>query len=179
MKYGGKSNLKNYLNEIKKFENQKKIALQIAEGLKYLHENNISHRDLKLDNITINKSLEISIVDFGFSAKLKNDKNESLICGTPQYMAPELLQKGEYDAKAVDVWAFGVILYQLFTKKFPFDFESKNSNYFEALRKGKFNENYILDDDLVILLRGIFRPDVSQRFKISNVIGSKFFRNQF
>ena len=91
MRYGGKNNLKTSLKNIKKFENLKKIGKQIAEGIKYLHDNNITHRDLKLDNITINKALEVTIVDFGFSAKLKNEKKETLICGTPQYMAPELL----------------------------------------------------------------------------------------
>lgn len=97
------------------------IFKQVVEGINYLHLNNFVHRDIKLENILINKkNREIKIIDFGFSVCVKADKKLCMFCGTPSYMAPEIVSKQEYNGKYVDVWALGILLYTMLCGKFPF-----------------------------------------------------------
>jgi serine/threonine protein kinase len=97
------------------------IFSQLVKGVGYLHSKGIVHLDLKLDNILIDLSNVVKIVDFGFSRSLvEPDQLLELICGTPYYMGPELLSKKHYLGQPADVWALGVILYVLLQKELPF-----------------------------------------------------------
>ena len=77
----------------------KLLYSQIISGINYLHTNNISHRDLKLENIIIADNGNIKIIDFGFSTISANDKLLSFFCGTPSYMPPEIIMKKDYLGK--------------------------------------------------------------------------------
>jgi len=93
------------------------IFYQIILGMSYYHGKNISHRDIKLENILVDyRSAEktTKIIDFGFAIQTK-DPHEKLrtFCGTPAYMSPELCKKKEYSGPASDTWAAGVLLYTL------------------------------------------------------------------
>ena len=80
-----------------------------------MHSKNVVHRDLKLENILIDESNKIKIIDFGFATKCKNGGMLSTHCGTPHYMDPDLAKRGSYSGFAADVWALGVILFMLLT----------------------------------------------------------------
>lgn len=93
------------------------IIQKILQGVHYLHKNNIMHRDLKLENIIINESaednqLEVFIVDFGFACFVKDYKTFFPRCGTPGYIAPEILKGKSYNQK-VDIFSVGIILFIL------------------------------------------------------------------
>jgi serine/threonine protein kinase len=107
----------------------RKLFKQIAEGVEYLHSINVAHRDLKLDNILIEDGKSIKIIDFGFSVLSNPSQKLKIFCGTPSYMAPELTQKREYDGKAVDMWALGVLLFVLLAGSFPFRGHSESELY--------------------------------------------------
>lgn len=93
---------------------------KIVEGVKYLHDRNIVHRDLKLMNIVVNDLNNPKIVDFGF-ARVGVEENFENGCGTPSYMAPELLMSTTTKrACKADIWALGIILFYLLTKTYPF-----------------------------------------------------------
>ena len=97
------------------------IFKQIVEGINYLHSNNFIHRDIKLENILIDKkNKQIKIIDFGFSVCVQSDKKLCMFCGTPSYMAPEIVSKQDYNGKFVDIWALGILLYTMLCGKFPF-----------------------------------------------------------
>jgi serine/threonine protein kinase len=86
-------------------------------AMSYYHTLNISHRDIKLENILVDMNSEeliTKVIDFGFATQTKTT-NELIktCCGTPSYMAPELCLKEEYIGPAVDIWAAGVVLYTL------------------------------------------------------------------
>ena len=99
-----------------KIENIKKWCLQILEGLKYLHSNNIIHRDLKLNNIFIDYlTFRICIGDFGSSTNIKTYS----CTGTPEYMAPEMYDEN-YDEK-VDIYSFGMCLLEMLTNEIPYN----------------------------------------------------------
>ena len=89
-------------------------------GVQYLHSKKIVHRDLKLENIMINENLNVKIIDFGFSLFTLKNRKLSLHCGTPSYMAPELVAKEDYLGQPVDIWALGILLFKMLTGAYPF-----------------------------------------------------------
>ncbi len=124
---------------------------QLLAGLSYLHTQDIVHRDLKLENLMLSKpgniTAGVKIVDFGL-ARIHGPFDENDICGTPMYVAPEVLgtpgPNGTKGAKAVtiavDMWAAGVILFMLLAGYAPFNAEP-DSALFSLIRKGGFNFN--------------------------------------
>lgn len=102
---------------------------QICDAVKYLHEHNIIHRDLKLENILLDANDNIKLCDFGFSKDLTKSNNELLsetYCGSKAYASPEILLGQPYDPKKADIWAIGVILYIFLTGNMPFKEDSCN-----------------------------------------------------
>ncbi|TKR68246.1 hypothetical protein L596_024252 [Steinernema carpocapsae] len=94
------------------------FAAEIAISLDYIHSKGVVYRDLKLENIVLDIDGHIQIVDFGMAKQIDEEKTRT-ICGTLQYMAPEIAQGMSYDL-AVDWWSFGVLLHILFTNRYPF-----------------------------------------------------------
>ena len=124
MEYGPKQMLsdfsKNYHHRrILEYE-AKMIFQQVIEAVAYLHEENIVHRDLKMQNILIDERFQIKLIDFGFANFYNKHKKYNVFCGTYSYMAPELVCRVPYDGKATDVWSLGVLLYIILTGDFPF-----------------------------------------------------------
>ncbi|CAG8495085.1 417_t:CDS:2 [Ambispora gerdemannii] len=108
----------------------KRIFLQLVNVVAYLHDNNIVHRDLKLENILLTErgpSLTgpiIKLTDFGLARTI--DPSSPILttrCGSEEYAAPELLLSGAYDGRQTDIWSLGIILYVLLVGYLPFDLE--------------------------------------------------------
>jgi len=112
------------------------IAAQVCEGLREAHRNGITHRDLKPDNILIDKNGRVKILDFGL-AKLKGAvkiTKDSTRMGTPGYMSPEQITGAEVDHRS-DIFSFGIILYELLSGKLPFAGERDISVFYSILNE--------------------------------------------
>ena len=120
----GRTTLLKYLKKqpIKKIcENKaREIFKGIVEGIAHCHSKNVVHRDIKLENVMIDSNNNVKIIDFGFSITISKDKKLSIFCGTPSYMAPEIVKRTPYSGYAADIWALGILLYTLLCGKFPF-----------------------------------------------------------
>lgn len=107
-------------------EHVKKYMIQIANVLKYLRDNNIVHRDIKPQNILLKKTesigYDIKLIDFNFARELDDNSLANTICGTPLYMAPEIMKSNKkegYNSKS-DLWSIGVLLYEMVYNSIPF-----------------------------------------------------------
>lgn len=132
---------KAYYNE-KEARDTCKIVL---EAVRYCHENHVAHRDLKPENLLLLSDVDdsaVKIADFGFAKKVYEPNSLTTQCGTPGYVAPEILEGTAYDQRA-DMWSVGVILYILLGGYPPF-IESTQRDLFRKIRKGdyEFHEEY-------------------------------------
>jgi serine/threonine protein kinase len=102
-----------YLRAAERFSNHMGIfyAAEIVSALEYLHAQNIVYRDLKPENILLEACGHIRITDFGFAKRIPDGFTYTL-CGTPEYLAPEIIQ-GRGHGKAVDWWALGVLIFEM------------------------------------------------------------------
>ncbi|KAF2836566.1 hypothetical protein M501DRAFT_1007270 [Patellaria atrata CBS 101060] len=112
----------------------RRFVIQTCGAVKYLHHRNIVHRDLKTGNLFLDKHMNIKVGDFGLAAVLvsKNDVKSRRItmCGTPNYLAPEILEKGgQGHNEKVDLWAIGIIAYTLAVGKAPFHAAKREEIY--------------------------------------------------
>lgn len=94
------------------------VFKQIISGVLYIHSKGYCHRDLKMTNILMDRAMKVKIIDFGFATK--ESSRLTMYCGTPSYMAPEIVNKLKYSGQKVDIWALGVVLYKLLTGDYPF-----------------------------------------------------------
>lgn len=102
---------------------------QIIEGCAYLHDSNVIHRDLKLGNLFLDDDLKVKIGDFGLATKIEfPGERKKTLCGTPNYIAPEVLNKRGHSFE-VDVWSAGCILYTLLAGNPPFETSSLSDTY--------------------------------------------------
>lgn len=104
-------------------------AAEVCLALKYFHENGVIYRDLKLDNILLTMDGHIKIGDYGLcKEEMWYGSTTSTFCGTPEFMAPEILLDKKY-GRAVDWWAFGVLIYQMLLQQSPFRGEDEDEIY--------------------------------------------------
>lgn len=113
--------LRTFIQRVKRFKVRtlKKWALQVLDGLSFLHSRHIIHRDLKCDNLFIRGSTgDIVIGDFGISRVTSETGNASTILGTPEYMAPEIYEE-KYSSKS-DIYSFGMCILEMVTNRVPY-----------------------------------------------------------
>uniref|UniRef100_A0A0N5ADZ3 Protein kinase domain-containing protein n=1 Tax=Syphacia muris TaxID=451379 RepID=A0A0N5ADZ3_9BILA len=118
---GGYGDLRNLWEDFGPFKSSliRIYAAEIAIALDYCHRNSVIYRDLKLENVTLTVDGHIQITDFGFAKRLADDDRTTTICGTLQYMAPEVAFGQPY-SKYIDWWCFGVLLHVLHTGHYPY-----------------------------------------------------------
>ncbi|KAI8913042.1 kinase-like domain-containing protein, partial [Powellomyces hirtus] len=104
-----------------KEKHARKFLRQIVSAIDYCHQNSIVHRDLKIENVLIDKEGSIKLIDFGLSNMYAPSHQLSTFCGSLYFAAPELLSAKAYTGPEVDIWSLGVILYVLVCGKVPFD----------------------------------------------------------
>ena len=155
----------------------KKYLQQLANGLKYLTENNIFHRDLKPQNILIGKDNILKITDFGFAKSVNSSDISETFCGSPLYMAPEILTYQKYTYTA-DLWSVGVILYEMLTGETPFT----GNNLYNLVSNMKDNEvripNYTnLSSECKQLLFSLLQKDPSNRLSWEKFYNHPWFKD--
>jgi serine/threonine protein kinase len=117
------------------------VLLQLCDALNYMHEKKIVHRDLKPENIlysTADEDSPIKVADFGLARVISNKEMMKTACGTPGYVAPEVLKNKGYDSGAVDMWSTGVILYILLCGFPPF-YEEELPALFEQILHARYD----------------------------------------
>ena len=124
------------------------VLRQVLSATEYLHANGIAHRDLKPENLLISSDsggLEVKIADFGLSKDFSGSSTMSTCCGSPSYVAPEVLQQGVY-SNSCDIWSIGVILYVLLSGFLPF-FGETQEELFDKILTGSYSfANKVWDD---------------------------------
>ena len=155
------------------FEEQRalKLFVQIIKAIIYCQNKNICHRDIKLENILIIKDDIIKLIDFGFAVKTDKETYQNLLCGSPSYMAPEIVNKEKYIAQYSDIWSLGVLFYSMLYGRFPF--KGKNQeDLFQKINEAKieFPDDIEVNDKIKILLKKILVVIPTQRPSLQEIL---------
>lgn len=132
---------------------------QLVESLKYLHQALIIHRDLKLGNLFLDANLRVKVGDFGLATKLSHaDERKRTVCGTPNYLAPEILEGKDGHSFEVDIWSTGVVMYTLLVGKPPFESKDMKATYKRILANSyTFPEHITVSDEAKGLIRSMLQ----------------------
>ena len=145
------------------------IFKQIILALQYIHSHNIVHRDIKLDNILIDLDNNIKICDFGVSKILKKGELMFDQCGTPTYIAPEILKNMGYEGFGVDIWSAGVVLYSMLSGTVPFkggDLKELN----KLIIEGDYKTINHISKEANHLLKCLLEVEPKNRIKIEDIL---------
>ncbi|XP_058818022.1 ovarian-specific serine/threonine-protein kinase Lok isoform X2 [Topomyia yanbarensis] len=159
--------------------------LQICHAVKYLHAKGITHRDLKPDNILLRDSDDETLVkvsDFGLSKFVRKDSVMQTLCGTPLYVAPEVLMTGGRDSytRKVDIWSLGVVLFTMLSATLPFA-DEYGSPAVEQIKRAKFQFRHhswkSVSSTAKKLIYDILTVDPNTRPTIDDILRSTWMRD--
>ena len=178
MEYISKGNVYNLLPTDKKKRLSTKVCSfiirDIISAVYFLHHMHppIIHRDIKPENVLLGDNLVAKLTDFGWSNYMRDDEKRTTVCGTPIYLAPEIMEEKEHD-EAVDLWCIGVLLFELVTATPPFignDLDTLKEN----VLKLKINWPKDINVDAKNLIMKILKLDPKQRLPLEEMIKHPF-----
>lgn len=141
-------------------EFSKFFAGQIVLVFAFLHSKDVAYRDLKPENLLISGNGYLKVIDFGFAKCLKNADTWTL-CGTPEYLAPEIIQSSGHGV-GVDWWALGVLIYEMMAGFPPF-YDNNHFGIYQRVLTGKVDFTKHMDESARSLISQLLNPDASQR----------------
>lgn len=148
---------------------------QLLSGVDYCHRSGVCHRDLKLENTLLdgNPAPRLKICDFGYSKSSFDSQPKSTV-GTPAYIAPEVLQRRQYDGHVADVWSCGVTLYVMLVGAYPFEDPQDPRNFRKTIQrimnvKYTFPSNLRISAECHDILARIFCANPQQRINIEQI----------
>lgn len=155
-----------HLRKVGKFPNDvaKFYAAEIILAIEYLHSKNIAYRDLKPENILLDSEGHVKLTDFGF-AKVVMDRTWTL-CGTPEYLAPEIIQSKGH-GKAVDWWALGILIYEMLVGYPPF-FDDVPYKIYEKILAGRIEFPRFIDASAKDLIRKLLTTEMKRLGNLKN-----------
>ena len=152
------------------------IFKQIILALQYIHNHNIVHRDIKLDNILIDLDNNVKICDFGVSKIIKKGDIMLDQCGTPAYIAPEILKDKGYEGFGVDIWSAGVVLYAMLSGTVPFKGEDLKELH-KIIIDGEFKSIKNISKEANHLLKCLLEVDPKKRIKSQDILNHPWMIN--
>lgn len=149
---------------------------QVLLTLEYLHSQGVIYRDLKPENILIDKKGYLKLTDFSFSKKIEG--KTYTLCGTPEYMAPEVVMRGDGYSFLADWWSFGILLFEMAEGFSPF-WDKNPISVYKNILEGKFTFKFTTDRQLKNLIKGLLKSSTSRIGKkggAGEIKASKFFK---
>ena len=148
----------------------------LVKALQYLHNLKIIHRDLKLENIFITENMQVKLGDFGLAVQLEFDgERRRSLCGTPNYIAPEILEGKTGHSLEVDIWGVGIILYFLLVGKPPFDTNKVKETYKKIRMKNySFPQGEKISEPAKELIQSILVLEPHKRPTLQEILESDF-----
>lgn len=146
-----------------------RVFTQLVSAVHYCHLRGVVHRDLKAENVLLDKDMNIKLADFGFSNHFKEGATLRTWCGSPPYAAPEVFQGLEYDGPKSDIWSLGVVLYALVCGALPFD----GKTILELKSRvvlGKFRIPFFMSQECEQLIRNMLVVEPDRRYTIKQII---------
>lgn len=179
LEYIDNKSLLDFINEMGQVPTvtAQKLFGQLVSVILYLHEHlHVVHRDLKVENILLDRFNNIRLIDFGFSMDyVPNSSNMKTLCGSPVYTAPEIIKNIPY-SNAVDIWSLGVILYAMICGEFPFNNTNMRALFHDITHKEPVIPKY-LDYNLVDLITLMLKKDPVERITIESVASHPWVRD--
>ncbi|KAK7401094.1 hypothetical protein VNO78_12408 [Psophocarpus tetragonolobus] len=154
---------------------------QLIDAVDYCHSRGVYHRDLKLENLLLDASGNLKISDFGLSALSQEVRDDGLLhttCGTPNYVAPEVLDDGGYDGAATDLWSCGVILFVLLSGYLPFD-DTSLLNLYRKISAAEFTFPPWLSFSARKLITRILDPNPFTRITVPEILHDEWFKKDY
>jgi len=165
-------------NEPFKIDRVRFYVMELVLALDFLHKNNMVYRDLKPENILLDTKGHIKLTDFGLSKILETEDDKAFtICGTPQYLAPEVILKKGYD-KAVDWWSLGCVMYEMLTGKLPFPIR-KGTKLNRRIYQHEVDFPKKIDSNAKDLIQKLLIVDPNERFGSGPEGGEKIKNHPF
>ncbi|XVE82373.1 hypothetical protein DITRI_Ditri15bG0143000 [Diplodiscus trichospermus] len=159
----------------------RKFFQQLIDGVSYCHNKGVFHRDLKLENVLIDAKGNIKISDFGLSALPQHIREDGLLhttCGSPNYVAPEILANRGYDGATSDIWSCGVILYVILTAYLPFD-DRNLAVLYQKIFKGDTLIPKWLSSGARNMIRRILDPNPDTRITMAGIKEDEWFKQDY
>lgn len=150
---------------------------QIGQACLYLHNNKIIHRDLKLGNIFINDDMKIKLGDFGLATRMDEADRKYTLCGTPNYLAPEILLKTGHSYQ-VDVWSLGCIVYTLAVGTPPFETPDLQDTY-KRIKENKYTIPSHLSPPLKDFIESMLKADPTQRPTMTSILNDPYLTSNY
>lgn len=154
---------------------------QLICAVDYCHSRGVYHRDLKPENLLLDAYGNLKVSDFGLSALSQQVKDDGLLhttCGTPNYVAPEVLNDKGYDGAVADLWSCGVILFVLLAGYLPFD-DSNLMNLYRKISAAEFTCPPWLSFGAMKLIARILDPNPATRITIPQILEDEWFKKGF
>ncbi|OAY26356.1 CBL-interacting serine/threonine-protein kinase 12 [Manihot esculenta] len=164
-----------------KEEVARKYFQQLISAVGFCHARGVFHRDLKPENLLLDENGDLKVSDFGLSAvsdQIRQDGLFHTFCGTPAYVAPEVLARKGYDAAKVDIWSCGVILFVLMAGYLPFHDQNVMVMY-KKIYKGEFRCPRWFSPELIRLLSKLLDTNPETRITIPEIMENKWFKRGF